>query len=404
MASKDTRHNLPSYPRVYLTIERQKLNISAEEMSRRLDVSKGYYYALENGLRGHKMTVVMFARILECLDVDANYMIKEEVRYQNEREAYISSKRKTNKTRRWNMETKDLAAIIDEYITYIDRKQITKDSYKRILLQYLDYITTLQIPQPKRNDVLKYKEYLLKNLGSATVQKHIVVLRGFYRYCKLNNYSEDITYEIRGMKIQATFKRQALSLEDSKRLLALAKRRAKDVVGMRNYAIVAILLTTGLRSIEIERADVLDLDIVKGDHVLYVMGKGHDAKDAFVKISDEVYEIIQEYLLARNNDHDALFLTHNKRSESKRLSTKVIRSAVKELLISIGYNSKAYSVHSLRHTFATTALMEGASLLETKEALRHSDVSTTQIYAHQVENMKSETYRKVSDALFKKKR
>ena len=100
MASKDTRHNLPSYPRVYLTIERQKLNVSAEEMSRRLDVSKGYYYALENGLRGHKMTVLMFARILECLDVDANYMIKEEVRYQNEREAYISSKRKTNKTRR----------------------------------------------------------------------------------------------------------------------------------------------------------------------------------------------------------------------------------------------------------------------------------------------------------------
>ena len=87
--------------------------------------------------------------------------------------------------------------------------------------------------------------------------------------------------------------------------------------------------------------------------------------------------------------------------DRKRLSTKVIRSAVKELLISIGYDSKAYSVHSLRHTFATTALIEGASLLETKEALRHSDVSTTQIYAHLVEKLKSNTYQKVSDALFK---
>lgn len=302
------------------------------------------------------------------------------------------------------MQTKDLKSIIDEYITFMDRKQITKDSYQRILLQYLDYITTLSISNPKRNDVLKYKEYLLKNLGSATVQKHIVVLRGFYRYCKLNNYSDDITYEIRGMKIQSTFKRQALSIEDSKRLLLKSRHRARDVIGKRNYAIVALLLTTGLRSIEIEWADVDDLDLIDGDHVLFVMGKGHDSKDAFVKISNEVYDIIQDYLVARNDENEALFLTHNKKHENKRLSTKIIRSAVKELLISIGYNSKAYSVHSLRHTFATTALTQGASLLETKEALRHSDVSTTQIYVHQVEQMKSNTYRKVSDALFKKKR
>ena len=299
------------------------------------------------------------------------------------------------------MQERDLKSIIDEYIDYMDRKQITKDSYKRILYKYYDYITTLTISNPKRNDVLKYKEYLLKNLGSASVQKHIVVLRGFYRYCKLNNYYDDITYEVRGMKIQPTFKRQALSIEDSKRLLQKAKQRAKDVLGKRNFAIVALLLTTGLRSIEIERSDVYDLDIIDGSKVLFIMGKGRDSKDAFVKISNEVYEIIQDYLITRNDSNEALFLTHNNKNESKRLSTKVIRSAVKELLISIGYDSKAYSVHSLRHTFATTALIEGASLLETKEALRHSDVSTTQIYAHLVEKLKSNTYQKVSDALFK---
>ncbi|MFA5474459.1 MAG: tyrosine-type recombinase/integrase [Acholeplasmataceae bacterium] len=299
------------------------------------------------------------------------------------------------------MQERDLKSIIDEYIDYMDRKQITKDSYKRILYKYYDYITTLTISNPKRNDVLKYKEYLLKNLGSASVQKHIVVLRGFYRYCKLNNYYDDITYEVRGMKIQPTFKRQALSIEDSKRLLQKAKQRAKDVLGKRNYAIVALLLTTGLRSIEIERSDVYDLDIIDGSNVLFIMGKGRDSKDAFVKISNEVYEIIQDYLITRNDSNEALFLTHNNKNESKRLSTKIIRSAVKELLISIGYDSKAYSVHSLRHTFATTALIEGASLLETKEALRHSDVSTTQIYAHLVEKLKSNTYQKVSDALFK---
>ena len=298
----------------------------------------------------------------------------------------------------------DFKSTIDEYIEFLDRKKITKDSYKRILYNYYDYITTLSITKPKRNDVIKYKEYLLKTLGSATVQKHIVVLRGFYRFCKLNDYSEDITYEIRGCKIQATFKRQALSVEDSKRLLLRAKKHINSVLGKRNYALVALLLTTGLRSIEVERADVDDLDVIDGEHVLFVMGKGHDSKDTYVKLSNEVYEIIQDYLLARDNDNEALFLTHNKKNVSKRLSTKIIRSVVKEMLISIGYSSKAYSVHSLRHTFATTALLAGATLLEAKEALRHNDVSTTQIYAHTIEQMKSNTYQLVSDVLFKKRR
>lgn len=94
MASKDDRHFIPSYPRVYLTIARQNLNLSAEEVSRRLDVSKAYYYNLETGYRGHKMTAAMIARIMECLDLDADYIIKEELRYQTERAAFIKSKRK----------------------------------------------------------------------------------------------------------------------------------------------------------------------------------------------------------------------------------------------------------------------------------------------------------------------
>lgn len=183
-----------------------------------------------------------------------------------------------------------------------------------------------------------------------------------------------------------------------------ARRGATTVRGKRDYAIIALLLTTGLRVIEIERANTIDIDMIDGEYVLHIMGKGRDSKDTYVKLSDEVYKIIEDYLLSRNNDHVALFITHHRRFDNSRLSTKRIRSFVKELLISIGYDSKAYSVHSLRHTFATTALSEGATIMETKDALRHSDVSTTQIYAHMLDNMQSDTYQKVSDALFNKKK
>ncbi len=302
------------------------------------------------------------------------------------------------------MENKDLKFMIDEYIDFMDVKKITKDSYRKILYKWYDYITTLSIKYPKRNDVLKYKEYLLENLSSSTVQKTIVVLRGFYKFCKIKGFIEDITYGVKGVKVAQTFQRQPLSLEDSKKLLNRARRGSNTVRGKRDYAIIALLLTTGLRVIEVQRADVDDIHIIEGEYVLFVMGKGRDSKDTYVKLTNDVYEIIEDYLLFRNNDHNALFITHHRRFDNSRLSTKRIRSIVKELLISIGYDSKVYSVHSLRHTFATTALKEGASILEAKKALRHSDVSTTQIYAHMIENIESDTFQRVSDALFKKRK
>ncbi len=293
---------------------------------------------------------------------------------------------------------------MEEYIEFLDRKSITKSSYKRILNEYLQYTVTHNLAEPKRNDVIKYKEYLLKNLGSATVQKHVVVLRGFYRYIKISGYGDDITYGIRGCKIQATYKRQALSVQDAHRLMEKAKRRAQNVIGKRNYALTVLLLTTGIRSIEVERADVTDVDLLHGEKVLFIMGKGHDSKDAYVKLPQTTYTAITEYLEARNNEEIPLFLTHPEKGKCRRLTTKAMRGIIKELLISIGYNSKAYSVHSLRHTFATTALSSGATLMQTKEALRHKDISTTQLYLHDIELSQSDVYQVVSDAIFKSKK
>lgn len=94
MVLRDSRHKAPSYPRVYLTMARIKKGISGEELSRRLDVTKGYYYALENGSRGNKLTVLLFAKIIACLDVDAKEMLDNEVRYLKERKLFLKDKRK----------------------------------------------------------------------------------------------------------------------------------------------------------------------------------------------------------------------------------------------------------------------------------------------------------------------
>ena len=150
---------------------------------------------------------------------------------------------------------------------------------------------------------------------------------------------------------------------------------------------------------------------VQGEAVLHIQGKGRDSKAEFVKLSEETFGAIQEYLTAIDSNSitddvrgTPLFLTKPVKGVRKRLSTKMIRTQIKDLLISIGYNSRAYSVHSLRHTFATTALLQGASILQTQEALRHKNISTTQIYSHMVEGLGSNTNQLVSDALFKSKK
>ena len=300
---------------------------------------------------------------------------------------------------------------ITNYLNYIDLKENSKIGYRNILLTFGQFLEKRNVLEPTRNDLLAFKEESLKSLSSASVQKYIVVLRGFFKYLKFMGVYDDISYQVRGCKVETTFKRMPLSIKDSIKLINKAKKKAVNEIGKRDYALVVLFLTTGIRSIEAERANVEDIDIVQGEAVLHIQGKGRDSKAEFVKLSEETFGAIQEYLTAIDSNSitddvrgTPLFLTKPVKGVRKRLSTKMIRTQIKDLLISIGYNSGAYSVHSLRHTFATTALLRGASILQTQEALRHKNISTTQIYSHMVEGLNSNTNQLVSDALFKPKK
>jgi len=298
---------------------------------------------------------------------------------------------------------KEFYEKIIEYIDYIDTKATSKEGYKRILIEYVLYIDNLS-NLPTRHDVIVYREKLKDRLKASSIQKHIVVIRNFYRWYYSIGYGHNITEGIKGMKIESDFKREALSVKDSIRLLKRAKFNAKkDIIGLRNYAIISILITTGLRTIELERADVEDIIFVDDEYILYIMGKGHDDKDAYVKLSKQVYKIIEKYLIARSDSYKPLFINHTTHSLGTRIKTRTIRGVVKETLRQIGIDNLKYSAHSLRHTTATLALYEGANIEETQRLLRHKDPSTTQIYVHKEKKRNSNYEYKISDTLFGKK-
>lgn len=299
---------------------------------------------------------------------------------------------------------------INEYISFLDLKEISKESYRKLLNQYKNYLEDNSITNPNRNVILAYKEYLIKKkLSSSTIQKTLVVLRGFYRHLKLNNIDEDITYAVKGVKVATTYKRQPLTEKDIRKVIHNAKKKAVDEKGKRNLAIIVILFTTGLRAIEMERADIEDIEVVGDSYVLYIQGKGRDDKDNYVKLTEDVYAILIDYLQMRNQDNftdknNPLFTTYLRNKTEIRMKTAVIRTMIKETFRSIGLDSRAFSAHSTRHSFATLSLIQGASILEVKESLRHSSITSTQIYSHLVEKMKLGTNELVSNAILKNKR
>lgn len=289
---------------------------------------------------------------------------------------------------------------INRYIQGMDRKDITKESYRKILNSFYDYLKSESLYNPTKETIVAYKKHLSESVGAATIQKVVVVLRGFFIDLASNDIYPNIMLGIRGEKITKDFKRSALTIEEVSRLLKKASSLATTLEGKRNYAIAALIATTGLRTIEVERANVSDLSIKNETHILYVQGKGRDDKAEYVKISDKVYNIIEDYLLTRAGDVEPLFVTHGRNSSNQRLTTRNIRGIIKELLRRIGIDDPHYSAHSLRHSLATNLIKNGMSIDNAKLILRHKDISTTMIYVHNIDREGNNGELIMSDLVF----
>ena len=137
--------------------------------------------------------------------------------------------------------------------------------------------------------------------------------------------------------------------------------------------------------------------------MLDVQGKGHSAKDAFVKLAEPVKQAIDEYLSARGHvsDNEPLFASCSRRNKGGRLTTRTISQVCKSTMIHAGYNSHRLTAHSLRHSAITLALMAGQALDDVSAFARHSSVSITMVYNHAINRMKSLCESAIASAIFR---
>lgn len=278
----------------------------------------------------------------------------------------------------------DWRGVIATFVAAQDVKESSRNLYTRTLTQYFKWIQEQgkAINLLTRQDILEYKDSLHSaGLSALTIGSYIVAVRKFYEWAEAEKLYPNIAKGIKTPKRVQAFKKQHLTDNKSAELL-----QHFQSLSLRDYAIVNLILRTGLRTIEVVRADVGDITF-KGDRrILKIWGKGHTEKDDFVVLSDKAYEPIRAYLETRKRAKagEPLFTSMSRQNSGERLTTRTISHLCKEGLQAIGLDGKEFTAHSLRHTTAVAILKHGGSITDVQEVLRHTSPVTSQIYTESV--------------------
>ena len=274
----------------------------------------------------------------------------------------------------------NISAVISAFAISQDVKTSTRELYRRTLSTFFDWVqeTGREIAALSVVDLIRYKDELL-NAGKSTltVASYINSIRRFYEWAEANKYYPNIGKGVHAPKRRQQFRKQPLTVAQVGDLL----RHEKDQTP-RDYALINLIVRTGLRCIEVVRADVGDITYISGQRVLMIHGKGRDEKDNFVILPDGVYLPIKAYLDTRTDatPNAPLFASVSNRNSGGRMTTRAVSGIAKQGLKNVGLDNKVFTAHSLRHTAAVNVLRAGGSREKVQEMLRHANPATTEIY------------------------
>lgn len=286
------------------------------------------------------------------------------------------------------------------FIEYLDASPKTVQTYGRAIRQFMKYLAVHGITRPTREDVLAFRDELKEDHKPSTVQNYVIAVRLFFQWTGQAGLYPDIAQHVKGAKISKDHKKDYMTSSQVKAVLGNIDRTTPQ--GRRDYAIFALMVTGGLRDIEVHRANLEDLRSLGDNTVLYLQGKGREERTEYVKVPDAVEKAIRESLADRESPagSDPLFVSLSNNSKGGRMTTRSISGVIKTRLRSAGYDSERLTAHSLRHTAVTLSLLGGNSLQEVQQFARHSNIATTQIYAHNLDRAKNKCESTIANAIF----
>lgn len=333
-------------------------------------------------------------------------------------------------------------SLFKDFVSWIDRSKNTARAYIINLRQFAAWLNYSAITRPVRKDIISYREYLCTEHDAIqldsdslngwryrtdragnririqckpnTIAQYLRSVCQFFRWASSNGLYPDIASNIHAPKVKHDIHRKdALTVEEVQTIeksisartserLVKAETAKKDTAGRiqrtteqgkRLYAMYLLAVNAGLRTIELARANIKDIEVKGGCAWLYVWGKGHTEPDAKKPIAPEVKAAIDEYLKSRTDKptgSSPLFVATGNRSGGKRLATTTISTMLKKAMQQAGFDSERLTAHSLRHTAGTNVQELTGNIYLTQRYMRHSNPATTEIYLH-VDTERQET-------------
>ena len=258
----------------------------------------------------------------------------------------------------------------------------TQDSYRFDLLDFSKYLDEKKINDLKslnEKDIINYLTYLKddKKLKARSIERHITTLRMLYKYLIKNEIlTNDITANIDNLKLGRHLP-DVLTIDEVNDLLDI---KINTVFDIRTKAMLEIMYSSGLRVSELVNLELSDIDTY--NDTILINGKG--SKERIVPIGEYSKKYLNDYLQVRNElikrkngNPDKLFLNNHGMPITRNGFNFLLNNILKEKGI-----KKNITPHTLRHSFATHMLDNGADLRSIQELLGHSDIVTTRIYTH----------------------
>ncbi|MDQ3159288.1 MAG: tyrosine-type recombinase/integrase [bacterium] len=280
-----------------------------------------------------------------------------------------------------------------------NRSSKTIMNYDHYLTRLIDYAGDIEVKAIDNDLIREWRLWLNRlgtntsdELGKTTQNYHLIALRSFLKYLAkrdINSLSADKIELARTKRIQVTF------LEEEELNKLFAQPKVETETGLRDRAILELLFSSGLRVSELVKLDREHINLKRKEFM--VRGKGQ--KDRPIFISDAAADWVAKYLEQRDDSLPPLFISYSgakKQTNSgdfKRLTARSVQRMVARYAKLAGITKKV-TPHTLRHSYATDLLMNGADLRSVQALLGHSNISTTQIYTHVTDPHLKEIHKK----------
>lgn len=295
-----------------------------------------------------------------------------------------------------------LSELIQDYVEHLEvekgRSTKTTENYRRYLERLVEFSGDIDVAKITTELIRKYRLWLNRHindngesLSMITQNYHLIALRGFLGYLvrrDIQSLSPEKVDLPKVIRKQVTF----LSYDEVKRLVE-AVPNDSNPQHIRDRAILELLFSGGLRVSELVGLNRDHINTKRREFV--VRGKGQ--KDRPIFISQHAATILDEYLAKRTDSLPALFLNYSRNNQTgtsgsyRRLSPRSVQRMINKYARLAGI-TKHVTPHTMRHSYATDLLMNGADIRSVQTMLGHSDISTTQVYTHVTDQHLKEVY------------